>query len=55
MTRAVLKGVYKLNPTKAIMKTYHSSFIKATTQDVPGYKPNRSASQAIKQLQGNKK
>lgn len=55
MTRVVLKGVHKLNPTKAVMKTYHSAFIKATTQDVPGFKPNKSASQAIKQFKGNKK
>lgn len=55
MTRLIIKGVKKLNPTKAIMKTYHSAFIKATTEDVPGYKRNGTAAEAVKSLKGKQK
>lgn len=36
--KAVLKGVYKLNPTKAVMKTGSEAARKAVTSDVKGYK-----------------
>mgnify|MGYP000396736853 CR=1 FL=1 len=55
MTKAILKGVHKMNPTRAVMKTYTASFIKATTSNNPGYKRNKTAAEAIKQLKGNKK
>ena len=38
MTKAVLKGVYKLNPTKSVMKTGSEAARKAVTSDVKGYK-----------------
>lgn len=55
MTKAILKGVYKLNPTKAVTKTYNAAFIKATTSNNPGFKRNKTAAEAIKQFKGNKK
>ncbi len=55
MTRVIIKGVKKLNPTKAIMKTYHAAFIRATTEDVPGFKKNGTAADAVKMFKGNKK
>lgn len=38
MTRAILKGVYTLNPTKSIMKSGSLAARKAVTSDVKGYK-----------------
>ena len=33
-----LKGVYKLNPTKAVMKAGSAQARRAVTEDVPGFK-----------------
>lgn len=38
MTRAVLKGVYKLNPTRAVMKLGSVEARRAVTSDVKGFK-----------------
>jgi hypothetical protein len=38
VTRAPLKGVYKLNPTKMVMKEGSKQSRKAVTSNVPGYK-----------------
>jgi hypothetical protein len=33
-----LKGVYKLNPTRAVMKSGSRQARRAVTEDVPGFK-----------------
>ena len=43
MTKAVLKGVYKLNPTKSIMKTGSEAFRRAVTSNVKGFKKVKPA------------
>jgi hypothetical protein len=37
-TKVTLKGVYKLNPTKAVMKTGSNAARKAVTSDVKSFK-----------------
>lgn len=51
MTTAKLKGVYKLNPTKAIMKTGSAKERKAVTSNVGNFKKVKPP----KAIKGNKK
>jgi hypothetical protein len=51
MTRVVLKGTYKLNPTKAVMKSNSATAIKLHGQNVPGFKKVKPP----KAIKGNKK
>jgi len=37
-TRTTKKGVYTLNPTKAVMKVGTGKYIKSISTDVAGYK-----------------
>lgn len=37
-TRTTAKGVYKLNPTKAVMKVGSGKYIKSISTGVAGYK-----------------
>jgi len=37
-TKTSQKGVYKLNPTKAVMKVGSGKYIKSISTDVAGYK-----------------
>jgi hypothetical protein len=52
MTQAPKKGVYKLNPTKAVMKTYTEKFVKSVTTNNAGFKKNGTASDAVRKLKG---
>jgi len=51
MTRVVLKGTYKLNPTKAVMKSNGVAAIKSQGQNVKGFKKVKPP----KAIKGNKK
>jgi len=51
MTRVVLKGTYKLNPTKAVMKSNGATAIKQHGQTVKGFKKVKPP----KAIKGNKK
>ena len=42
------KGVYKLNPTKAIMKNGSAKARKAVTEDVPGFRKGPKLKQPVK-------
>lgn len=39
--RPVMKGVYKLNPTRSVMKTNGAQAISGHGRDVPGFKKVR--------------
>lgn len=51
-SKAPLKGVYKLNPTKSVMKTYTEKFVKSVTTNAQGFKKNGTASDAVRKLKG---
>lgn len=51
MTAVKLKGVYKLNPTKAVMKSGSAAQRKAVTSDVKSFKKVKPP----KAIKGNKK
>ena len=43
-----LKGVYKLNPTQAVMKSGSAKARKAVTEDVPGFRKGPKLKQPSK-------
>ena len=43
-----LKGVYKLNPTKMVMKSGSAKARKAVTEDVPGFRKGPKLKQPSK-------
>lgn len=49
--KAALKGVYKLNPTSAVMKSGQEDYRRTITSDVKGYKKVKPP----KANKGNKK
>lgn len=48
-----LKGVYKLNPTKMVMKAGSEQARRAVTEDVPGFKKIKPVKQTA--LKGKRK
>ena len=48
MTATPMKGVYKLNPTKMVMKSGSTKSRKAVTSDVPGFKKIPKPKQPVK-------
>ena len=48
-----LKGVYTLNPTKAVMKAGSAKARRAVTEDVPGFKKIKPVKQTA--LKGKRK
>ena len=48
VTPASTKGVYRLNPTKAIMKSGSAKARKAVTEDVPGFRKGPKLKQPSK-------
>ena len=56
MNSLEIKGTRRLNPTRAIMKTFSQSYINAVARAntrKPGHTENGSASQALNKLKGN--